>query len=70
MPADVCEGVFADVLWRWLVTKYRLDAVITFAPDATPFPAVDTNAIVFMLRNQNLRSILFGRSASCLTLPN
>jgi adenine-specific DNA-methyltransferase len=49
MPADVCEGVFATTLWRWLLGKYRLDAVITFSPEATPFPAVDTNAIVFML---------------------
>jgi adenine-specific DNA-methyltransferase len=51
MPADVCEGVFAKVLWRWVLGNYRLDAVITFAPEATPFPGVDTNAIVFMLRN-------------------
>lgn len=51
MPADVCEGVFANVLWRWILANYCLDAVITFASEATPFPAVDTNPIVFMLRN-------------------
>jgi adenine-specific DNA-methyltransferase len=52
MPADVCEGVFASVLWRWILGNYLLDAVITFAPEATPFPSVDTNAMVFMLRNE------------------
>lgn len=52
LPADVCEGVYSNVLWRWITSNYRLDAVITFAPGATPFPAVDTNALVFMLRNE------------------
>lgn len=52
MPADVCEGVFADVLWRWILARFCLDAVITFSPGATPFPAVDTNAMVFMLCNR------------------
>lgn len=51
MPADSVEGVFAPVLWRWITDHFRLDAVVTFAPDATPFPGVDTNAVVFMLRN-------------------
>src|SRR5438477_1472702 len=37
MPADVCEGVFAQVLWHWILSNYCLDAVITFAPEATPF---------------------------------
>jgi len=55
MPADVCEGVFSNILWRWVTSNYRLDAVITFAVEATPFPAVDTNAMVFMLRNENPR---------------
>lgn len=52
MSADVCEGVFANVLWRWVLDNYCLDAVITFASEATPFPGVDTNPIVFMLRNE------------------
>lgn len=51
MPADTVEGVFASTLWRWITERYRLDAVVTFAPEATPFPGVDTNAVVFMLRN-------------------
>lgn len=51
MPADTCEGVFAETLWSWIAQKFRLEAVITFAPDATPFPGVDTNAVVLMLRN-------------------
>jgi len=51
MPADTCEGVFADKLWRWVTTNYCLECVITFAPEATPFPNVDTNAIVFLIKN-------------------
>jgi adenine-specific DNA-methyltransferase len=51
MPADTVEGVFSATLWQWITRRYRLDAVATFSPDATPFPGVDTNAVVLMLRN-------------------
>ena len=51
VPADVCEGVFADTLWDWIGKNYALDAVTTFAPEATPFPGVDTNPIILMFRN-------------------
>jgi len=51
MPADTCEGVFAPALWRWITRHYCLDAVLTFAPEASPFPGVDTNPVVFMIRN-------------------
>ncbi|HWG59387.1 MAG TPA: N-6 DNA methylase [Candidatus Acidoferrales bacterium] len=62
MPADVCEGIFAGPLWRWVLDRYRLDAVVTFAPEATPFPRVDTNAIIFMLCNEApLENFLWAR---------
>ncbi|MEK7440815.1 MAG: SAM-dependent methyltransferase, partial [Chloroflexota bacterium] len=51
VSADICEGVFADALWQWICSQYRLDAVIAFASDATPFPDVDTNALIFLIRN-------------------
>ncbi|MCC6686749.1 MAG: N-6 DNA methylase [Fimbriimonadaceae bacterium] len=51
MPADTAEGVSAGRLWRWITSRYRLNAVVTFRPEATPFPGVDTNAVVFMLEN-------------------
>jgi len=51
MPADTCEGVFSTPLWQWITTNFRLEYVVTFAPEATPFPGVDTNAIVFCIRN-------------------
>jgi adenine-specific DNA-methyltransferase len=51
MPADTCEGVFATTLWRWITERFRLDAVITFASAASPFPAVDTNAVIFLIEN-------------------
>lgn len=52
VSADICEGVFADALWQWIMSRYRLDAVIAFSADATPFPDVDTNALVFCIRNE------------------
>jgi adenine-specific DNA-methyltransferase len=51
MPADTCEGVFAQTLWRWITGRYRLDAVIAFTPEASPFPNVDTNPIILLIRN-------------------
>ncbi len=49
IPSDTCEGVFASILWRWITSRYRLDAIVTFSPEATPFPGVDTNPLVCML---------------------
>jgi hypothetical protein len=51
MPADTCEGVFAQKLWNWITKKYCLEGVITFDQKASPFPRVDTNAIIFLIRN-------------------
>ena len=59
MPADTCEGVFSSTLWSWITSNYRLDAVITFAPDASPFPKVDTNPIIFMISNEPPREEFF-----------
>ena len=65
MPADTCEGVFAETLWAWIVRNYRLDAVVTFAPEATPFPGVDTNAVILMIRHEPpLEQFVWAR---CLT---
>jgi len=52
VSADICEGVFAQALWQWITSRYKLDAVVTFAAGATPFPDVDTNALVFCLQNE------------------
>lgn len=51
MPSDTCEGVFATDLWRWITTNYCLEAVITFTAKASPFPGVDTNPLIFMIKN-------------------
>lgn len=50
VSADICEGVFAPALWHWICSQYRLDAVIAFSSEATPFPDVDTNTLVFLIR--------------------
>ncbi len=51
LPADTCEGVFAADLWGWIACRFRIEGVVTFAPDATPFPGVDTNPVVLLIRN-------------------
>jgi adenine-specific DNA-methyltransferase len=50
VSADACEGVFASALWRWICASHRLDHVVTFAPEAAPFPGRDTNAVCLMIR--------------------
>lgn len=55
MPSDTCEGVFSSTLWNWIIHNYRLDAVVTFAPEASPFLGVDTNPMVFMIANETPR---------------
>jgi len=50
MPADTCEGKFAHDLWTWITKHFALDALITFSPEASPFPKVDTNPLIFFLR--------------------
>lgn len=50
MPADTCEGIFAKKLWKWISENYCIEGVVTFDEKATPFPNVDTNAIVFLIK--------------------
>lgn len=64
MPADTCEGVFAPRLWRWIAQHFRIEAVLTFSGDASPFPRVDTNPIIFFLSNNPLQDQLIW--AKCL----
>lgn len=52
VSADVCEGVFAKALWAWVTEHFCLDGVVTFSPEAAPFPGVDTNALIFLLRKE------------------
>jgi len=51
MPADTCEGKFAKNLWQWISESFCIECVITFDEKATPFPNVDTNAIVLLIKN-------------------
>lgn len=52
LPSDISEGVFASALWNKICSLYRLVAVATFHPEATPFPGVDTNALVVFIENE------------------
>ncbi len=56
MPADICEGVSAKKLWKWIVENFSLEAVVTFAEAAAPFPNVDTNAIIFFIKNEKAQT--------------
>jgi len=58
MPADTCEGKFAKNLWKWISEKFCIEGVITFDEKATPFPNVDTNAIVFLIKNSKPQKTL------------
>lgn len=68
MPADTCEGVFSKKLWNWISRKFCIDGVITFDHAATPFPGVDTNAVIFLIRNDTPQSIL--KWVRCLVPQN
>lgn len=59
MPADTCEGTFAPKLWKWISDNYCIEAVITFDENATPFPNVDTNAIVFLIKNSKPKENIY-----------
>ncbi|MCL6439891.1 MAG: N-6 DNA methylase [Thermoleophilum sp.] len=62
VPADTTEGVFAPVLWAWITRSFRLNAVVTFDHDASPFPGVDTNALVLLIENAPPRpTVLWAR---------
>ena len=50
MPADVCEGIFAEKLWKWITRNFCLECVVTFTSEATPFPDVDTNPLIFFIK--------------------
>ncbi len=56
VSADICEGVFARTLWTWVTDHFCLDGVVAFAPEAAPFPGVDTNALIFLLRKDRPRA--------------
>lgn len=71
IPADICEGISAAHLWRWVAQHFCLDAVVTFAPEATPFPGVDTNPLMIMIRrdlpNSELRWVVCRRRGEALS---
>jgi len=58
MPADTCEGIFAQKLWNWITRRYCIEGVITFDQKASPFPRVDTNAIIFLIHNSKQKSTI------------
>ncbi len=51
LPADTFEGVFANTLWKWISSNFCIEAVVSFAEEATPFPGVDTNALIVFIKN-------------------
>ena len=68
MPADTCEGVFSRQLWNWISKKFCIDGVITFEHKATPFPGVDTNTVIFLIKNERPKEKI--RWAKCFSPQN
>lgn len=58
LPADTCEGKFARNLWKWISENFCIEAVISFDEEATPFPNIDTNALVFLIKNSRPHNTL------------
>lgn len=52
LPADVCEGIFAKTLWQWIAKHFCIRAIITFTPQASPFPRVDTNPLICLIEKR------------------
>ncbi len=52
MPADTCEGTFSKKLWDWITKNFCLECVVTFEEKATPFPSIDTNALIFFIKKE------------------
>lgn len=59
MPADTCEGTFEKKLWQWISNKYCIECVVTFEEKATPFPDVDTNALIFLIKKAKPKGNFF-----------
>lgn len=55
VSADICEGKFATELWHWVTREFLLEAVVTFQPEASPFPQVDVNPVIFFIRKSEPR---------------
>ena len=70
MPADTCEGKFAKNLWKWISEKFCIEGVITFDISATPFPNVDTNALVFLIKNSKPQKELYWVKANQAYSPD
>jgi adenine-specific DNA-methyltransferase len=49
VSADICEGVYAKRLWDWIDRNFLIEGVVSFDHTATPFPGVDTNALVLLI---------------------
>jgi len=59
MPSDTCEGTFANKLWNWITENYCLECVVVFEEKATPFPGIDTNAVIFFIKKSKPQKEIF-----------
>jgi hypothetical protein len=58
VSADICEGKFAPALWNWVTKNFHIECVATFSEVAAPFPSLDTNALIFFVKNEPPKSHL------------
>jgi adenine-specific DNA-methyltransferase len=66
VSADVCEGKFANRLWRWITSHFALEAVVTFAPNASPFPQADVNPVILLIRNARPGDTFYWAKCMCV----
>ena len=50
LPADTFEGLASSTVVGALARHGCIDGIATFAPGASPFPGVDTNPVIILLR--------------------
>jgi len=50
--ADLYEGASSVGMWTAISSKFRIDGIVTFEENATPFPGVDTNPVICLIANE------------------
>jgi tRNA1(Val) A37 N6-methylase TrmN6 len=47
--ADLYEGKSSHAIWTAIAARFRIDGVVTFETEATPFPTADTNPVIVLI---------------------
>jgi len=62
VPADTFEGVFAEKLWFAIARQFRIDGVFNISPEFSPFPNIDTNAVIISIsKSAPIQKMIWGK---------